>query len=179
MQLHEIFRIEEQYHWLLALLQWSHYQAALKNDNTSSAAAVAVFKASGDIGKAIAAATLAQGGLHAPIEGARRVLEDSAYAGQLLAQGRKVPGFGNSFYKDKIDPCFETTYWALPMGARDRIARIQNGCPRLENLYPNAAIITAAACVQVGIPAGAEPMIFAYCRVPAWTRLCLGTKVSR
>lgn len=178
MQLHEIFRIEEQHHPLLALLQWSHYQAALKNDNTSSAAAVAVFRASGDIGKAIAAATLTQGGLHAPIEMARIMFESPHMVDTRLAQGQKVPGFGNSFYKDKIDPSFSDLYETLSAEMKQRIGEI-NYRPKLRKLRPNAAIITAAACVQAGIPAGVGPMIFAYCRIPAWTRLCMGARVAR
>jgi citrate synthase len=165
---------------LLQDLEYAHYRAALTNQNTSSQVATATYAASGDLGKAIAAATLAQGSLHAPITAARDLLdsdEPCVYAGELLRAGKRVPGFGNSFYKGRIDPSFDAVYAALPEVFRRRMEWVQDSF--FPAVFPNAAIITAAVCIAAELPRGIEPAIFAYCRIPAWTKLCLAMKLPK
>jgi citrate synthase len=167
-----------QHQELLSELEAAHFRAALSNENTSSAVAVATYKASGDMGKAIAAASLAQGGLHAPITQARALLDCGESFGvtveEILRRGERVPGYGNSFYKDRIDPAFQAVFDMLPATLW---AELDVGAPR--NLFPNAALITAAAAKAAGIPAGVEPAIFIYCRTPAWVQLCMKAKMPK
>ena len=166
-----------QHQELLSELEAAHFRAALSNENTSSAVAVATYKASGDMGKAIAAASLAQGGLHAPITQARALLDAEFPLGvmqTILQRGERVPGFGNSFYKNRIDPSFQALYDELPFSVRAEIERLAPF-----NLWPNAAIITAAVAKIADLPAGIEPAIFIYCRVPAWTQLCMKAKTPK
>jgi citrate synthase len=166
---------------LLAHLETAHYMAALHNRNTSSQVATATYAASGDLGKAIAAATLAQGSLHAPITAARDLLESMPEpwltAERIADSGRRVPGFGNSFWNDRIDPSFYDVYAVLPHALQTEIMEIK--AKVLPKLHPNAAIITAAVCIAAELPRGVEPAIFAYCRIPAWTRLCLSMKLPK
>lgn len=173
MQLHMMFNRPDHAE-LLKLLAESHYRAALQNNNTSSAVAVVVYVASGSLDKAIAAAALAQGGLHAPLAQARSLIESPlpwTAARHIKARGLRVPGFGNSFYKDGIDPAFAFLFCELPDDLKARIREIQDKV--LPQLYPNAALITAAACVAAELPPGVESTIFTYCRTPAWVKLCM------
>jgi citrate synthase len=177
--LHELFN-RPQHAELLGLLAESHYRAALDNANTSSAVAVAVYAASGRLCNAIAAASLAQGGLHAPIAQARALFkfrDPVAAAMYLRDTGQRVPGFGNSFYKDRIDPAFSLLFQSLPAAQKVLIAEINTEV--LPKLFPNAAIITAAVCEVADIPNGAESTIFVHCRTPAWTKLCLQQKLPK
>lgn len=167
---------------LVEQLEEAHYRAAIQNDNASSNVARLTYASSGDMGKAIAAATLAQGGLHAPIVQARQLLEHPhpfALAEKILAKGKRVPGFGNSFFKTAIDPAFVSTFLQLRMERQTLIQDIKSVIFTVtgKTLYPNAAIITAAVCIAAGLPSGVEPMIFAYARIPAWTKLCLEMKL--
>jgi citrate synthase len=166
---------------LLKDLEYAHYRAALTNHNTSSQVATATYAASGDLGKAIAAATLAQGSLHAPIIAARDLLESMPEpwltAERIVDSGRRVPGFGNSFYKTEIDPSFFPVYAVLPPALQTDIMAIK--AKVLPKLHPNAAIITAAVCIAAELPRGVEPAIFAYCRIPAWTKRCLEMKLPK
>jgi citrate synthase len=170
----------EEHEELLRTLEYAHYRAALRNQNTSSQVATATYAASGDLGKAIAAATLAQGSLHAPITAARDLLESKQpwlTALRMLEDKRRVPGFGNSFFKTEIDPSFFELYATLPSALQSDIMQIKTKV--LPKLCPNAAIITAAACMTADLPRGVEPAIFAYCRIPAWTKLCLSMKLPK
>lgn len=177
MMLHQVFG-KPQHSELLALLEGAHFKAALSNENTSSAIAVATYRASGDIGHAITAASLAQGGLHAPVLQARALL-DSGFpvvkALGIIAAKQRVPGFGNSFYKDRIDPAFQATFDALPDFVRADLMGVHAHIGHL----PNAAAITAAVAKVCGLPAGVEPAIFVHARIPAWVQLCLKTKTPK
>jgi citrate synthase len=167
-----------QHQELLSELEAAHFRAALSNENTSSAVAVAVYRASGDIGKAIAAASLAQGGLHAPLAQARALLDAYDLVSKvrnITAAKERVPGFGNSFYKDRIDPAFQKLFEMLPPSLRGDLLLVQHNIDQ----YPNAASITAAAAMAAGLPAGIEPAIFIYCRTPAWIQLCLKCKTPK
>jgi citrate synthase len=166
-----------QHQELLSALEAAHFRAALSNDNTSSRVALATYISSGDIGKAVAAACLVQGGLHAPITQARALLDAEFPVGalqEILRRDERVPGFGNSFYKDRIDPAYQPVFDLLPARIAGDIYVLRNHL--LADIHPNAAIITAAVAKVVGLPAGIEPAIFIYCRTPAWVQLCMKAK---
>lgn len=181
--LHQMVRAAAAHESILGLLEVAHYVAAMKNENASSQIAVTTYMASGSITHAIAAATLAQGALHAPISQARALLDapDPVLTACAIAdRGERVPGYGNSFYKGCIDPAFEPAFNALPEDTRIRLFKIiQNAKPEEHDLAPNAAIITAAVMKHCGVPAGMEPAVFTFCRIPAWVRLCVQAKVPK
>lgn len=182
MMLFQMVRAAAAHESILGLLEVAHYVAAMKNENTSSQIAVATYVASGDINSAIAAASLAQGALHAPISQARALLDasDPMLAACAIAdRGERVPGYGNSFYKSAIDPAFAPAFSALPEETRVHLFDIISAAKPMYDLAPNAAIITAAVMKHCGVPPGMEPAVFTFCRIPAWVRLCLSTKTPK
>ncbi len=90
----------------------------MRNPSISHNAFLQAFEGSGSITQAIAAALLTTGRKHAPITEARGLLNiyrrDSLAATRIVQQALmdnvKIPGLGNSFYKDEIDPLFMESY---------------------------------------------------------------------
>lgn len=158
----------------------AHDAAATAQPNGSIQTAHIVYQASGSMVAALSAASLAQGGLHAPIEEARALLragdaaaEDARY---MLECGEKVPGFGNSFYPDG-DPAFFPVEAILRQQYPDLVAIIDE--VRSTNLKlppPNAAMWTAAAMEAMGMPVGLGPALFISTRVKAWAMSLLRTE---
>lgn len=160
-----------------ALLE-AHGKAATANMNGSLAVAVVTYKASGSLTQALAAACLAQGDLHAPIDKARELLalgrEAARDAACMMEYGDKVPGFGNSFYKGGHDPAFDQVEATLRKERPDLcqiIDDINTQHPKLPQ--PNAAMWTAAAMEALNIPVGMGPALFISMRVQAWARYLL------
>jgi len=158
---------------LLALLEQSHDTAARDNGNISSTVARMAYAGSGSIAQSIAAAILTTGERHAPIEEAYYNLT-KASDDYLMSLGI-VEGFGNSFFKDKIDPAFQPTYDYLKKhhpALVNRILYIQK-VAHIEHLFPNAAIITAACLVVCDLPPIYGMALFIKYRVSAWVDSCL------
>ena len=93
--------------------------------------------------------------------------------------GKKIPGFGNSFFKDSIDPAWFNVESLL----QDRFPKVSARIEELggfvtasigTKLYPNAAMFTAAACSELGVVRGFESALFIIARIPAWGGLCRG-----
>ncbi len=159
---------------LLATLMESHRQAARNNANLSKAVAVEAWRGSGSFVQAACAGCLTIGGLHAPIAAARKVWCHATITRLTMRvrDGEKVPGFGNSFFKDRIDPAFEPVAELLkvkfPMAAShldDLTEAVWRGGKRI---FPNAALLTAAVCELIGIPEGIEEALFILARLPVW-----------
>jgi citrate synthase len=151
-----------------------HQQAAF-NLNASSAAFQNALIASGRVENGIASAILTLGINHGPITEARDVYRNWGKADfEVIKKGVKVPGFGNSFFREGIDPAFE------PL---DSLMRNEFGClsSRIDELtswmrdykplYPNAALYTAAVCEAVQVKYGCESMVFIMARIPSWIGL--------
>lgn len=171
------------------LIVQAHYDAAMNNPgNISAVVAVSAYQGSGNPYQAIAAGILSMGGMHAPIDSARslvrRIRQDYKQAERsilyLLDNKIKIPGFGNSFYKDKIDPSFHAAYNQYMAIAGegnpiDIISQIVNGYFRSKAqdtfLYPNAAIITAAIAELLELPPGQEIVLALEGRIRAWVIL--------
>ena len=153
----------------------AHSCAAENNNNVSSAIYGMSFAGSGNVINGICSALLSIGWLHAPLEDARwlwcNATEETI--DEMFRCGQKVPGFGNSFYKDRIDPCFDKVYNAICSvpHLKERMQYLTERVRAHKKLYPNAALITEAVCEEVGIPFGKEGALFALARIPAWTGL--------
>lgn len=164
---------------LLQSIVDAHDQAARNNQNASSLAAVNAFVGSGNIGNGIASAILTLGQHHGPISMARTVYEEfnQQHIDGCLNAKIKVPGFGNSFFKDSIDPAWNNV-WNL---MNTKFTKISNRINELQKMlelrgkiiFPNAALLTAAACSELGFVRGTESSIFIIARIPAWTSLCI------
>lgn len=152
-----------------------HQQAALKNPNASSAAYQNALMGSGNVENGIASAILTLGKNHGPISEARVVfVEWSRHEFGIVNDGYKVPGFGNSFFRGRIDPSFEPLDTLLRCDfshLSNRIDELTKWMQAYKPLYPNAAMYTAAVCHAAKIKPGLESALFIMARIPAWINL--------
>jgi citrate synthase len=159
---------------LLHLLETAHGRAARDNSNISSTVAQMAYAGSGSVTQAIVAAIMTTGDLHAPIEEAYYNLNEAS--DEYLAAIGIVAGFGNSFFKESVDPAFQEVFEVLiqhyPLIA-ERIKHIQQ-VAKIEHLFPNAALITAGCLSVLGLPKEMGIALFIKYRVQAWTDLCIG-----
>lgn len=162
-----------QRHELLELLGAAHYQAAKSNGNISSTVATLAYIGSGSMAQAISAAIMTTGELHAPIEDAYYNLMEAG--DEYLESLGIIQGFGNSFFKDRIDPAFQPVYDYIAEHYPHYILRIQHiqKVAQIEHLFPNAAIITAMCLSVCDLPASMGIALFIKYRVQAWSELCL------
>jgi citrate synthase len=129
---------------------------------------------SGRIENGIAAAVLTLGHMHAPILAARGLYEngEKQVVQLMIRRGQRIAGFGNSFYKTSIDPAFNDVMAILQVSFPKVMARINELSGWLieanQPLYPNAALLTAAVCSELGIRGGTETSLFILWRLPVW-----------
>lgn len=188
MQIEQLFpfarNIDEKASNLLTEVMQAHACAASNNPNASTAAAVNSYFGSRSINQAICSAILATGTVHGPVTDARLLFETvSSGVGPFRAidayadNGSLVPGFGNSFYKDRIDPCWDHVVNALMVDYPKEwgvILRLQNALKERKCLLqPNAALFTGAAAAIAGFPVGTEPALFIIPRIGAWVQALL------
>jgi citrate synthase len=153
---------------LLNLLATAHANAANHNENASTQFATIATKGSGDFSKGVIAALATVGGQHAPLREARNLWDNYA-----ADHPNPVPGFGNTFYKDKIDPQFTPVVKYIKDVYPDyykRLVELTNYVAEFvgKRLQPNAAMFTAMVCDICGIPEGMEYLIFLLARAPVW-----------
>jgi len=155
----------------------AHFDAASKNiGNLSAVVAKIAYDGSGDSLSAITAGLNTIGYRHAPVVAARNIFAnaiENATTGwiEYLVMGSKIiPGFGHSHYKDRIDPIFQPCYDVLSDGSKTIIEAFRKALGELrgKDLYPNAAMITAALATELGLPPFMELWFFIAGRTPAW-----------
>lgn len=157
----------------------AHDMAARNNQNSSSGAAVNAFFGSAQLTNAIASAILTLGDAHGPISPARFVYErfDERALKSAIESGMKIPGFGNSFFKDSIDPAWSRVREIIEADfprASGRINQLHSWMKETgKNLHPNAALYSAVICSELGMIPGSESAIFILARTAAWTSLCV------
>lgn len=154
------------------------HDASTQRRNVSSDAVAFASIGSGDYTKAISAALACIGGLHAPVIQAMALLDSPMsylIARQIVADGKKVPGFGNSFYRGIPDELWIGVSEALRLNApdlHDKIERITTELHSLgKKIYPNPGCFTAATAIVLGIPAPVAPWIFVAGRLTGWTKI--------
>lgn len=159
--------------FILSALFRGHIKAAVDNENASSS----IFRAYKQIGKGtpecLAAAFLTTGGTHAPVTHARRILYAPTMreVQMLLSMEKPIPGFGNSFYKDRIDPAFdEFVNLAQETPHYRKIIEVGNLIESKSGskLHPNAAAFTACMAEILGLKPRMEFALFAIPRMCAW-----------
>lgn len=158
---------------LLEALVKAHYSAARDNSNLSKQVVGETGYGSGDFGKAAAAGLLSLGGLHGPVVQARRLLRHATpeKISEILSDKTlRIPGWGNSFFKDKIDPVWDEVVALLrPRPIWDKIRMIDAVIKSHgKNIYPNAGIFSAACMEEMGWTDGTEMVIFLVARSPVW-----------
>lgn len=157
---------------LVSQLVFAHQDAARTNQNASSQIAVIASKGSGDFSKGVIAGIASIGGAHAPLYQARQVYRHATK--DWIATQKIVPGFGNSFYKDKIDPSFELLDKYIRKEYPTAAGRIDELHGYVKKVYPNAALYTAAVCEICEVPDGLESALFIISRVPVWAAQVVG-----
>lgn len=176
---------------LLDLLIMAHRNAALNNANLSKTVCVQACYGSGKFRQGVAAGVLSIGDVHAPLQSAREVYEfaEVEQIRQQVANGMIVPGFGNSFFKTHVDPAFKDLYVHLKSHfpeEEQRIAALTDAVWRglkakggkTTQLWPNAALFTAAVCKAVSFPHGVEELLFLLPRMPVWAEACMAPKAA-
>src|SRR5579885_2130433 len=94
---------------LLEALIKAHYMAARDNANLSKQIVGEMTLGSADFSKAAVAGLLSLGGIHGPVVQARNLLRNATpekISATLADKSLRIPGWGNSFFKDKIDPAW-------------------------------------------------------------------------
>lgn len=153
----------------------AHFSAAANNANASGQAAAQCAVGGSGLHATIIGAMASIGGRHAPVTAARKVLfrSDPVQIERALRDGLLIPGFGNSFFKDQIDPswvdcaAFLRMHFPEPCARLDQIAEIL--AARGKAAHPNAAAFTAVSCEVLGMPWGSEPLMFLLPRSLVWT----------
>lgn len=169
-------------HLISSLLE-AHKRAAICNFNSiSTATLLNAYAGSGSVIQSIAAALLTTGNAHAPLTGTREALNYFLKTGAALpsvVNGKeRYLGLGNSFYKDKIDPSFQDAYleFLLYLQFYEKSNLLERYATQVSEitgkmLFPNAAGITAAICLELNDEDFAEVSYFIQGRVRGWTYL--------
>lgn len=147
----------------------AHGRAAAANQPVSNAVCAAVAEGSGSFAAGVAAAILSTGDRHAPFAAALEVLLGQRSARAIAFGGGTVPGFGNSFWKEGIDPAFVPVWNMLPRRRRDDLdhtTRLLHLAGKI--VYPNAAIITAAVLAELNLGPEFGLVAFVLGRLPEW-----------
>lgn len=162
---------------LLKLVLEAHAKSALRQ-NISTTTVLQCAAGNGTLTNSIAAGLLTLGGAHAPLEQSCEVLMASnpvEGARLLVADGYKVPGWGNSFHRGELDPCWvEVDQW-LQENRPDLYAKIQAVTDFLYStgkpVMPNPSTYTAAAALALGVPPRCAAFLFIQGRLLEWVKL--------
>ena len=159
---------------IFASVSQAHAASALRGNLSHQALALAA-QGSGDYTKAIAAALMTLGGLHAPLLQTYDFLTgDPAHEVELLlATQQRVPGWGNAFVRGMPDPIWheldglireQAPEWGLTLDAVTEQLHALG-----KRIYPNPSCYTVVAGILLGVPKVALPYLFLNGRLSAWT----------
>lgn len=143
---------------------------------------VSTFVASQDYEKALAGAILTIGGYHAPVKATMSLLsapdaEIPRIVDQLVKNGQRLPGWGNSFHKGSADPLWKDVDEALQSVNRELHERISTITTHLhvakKIIFPNAACYTAATALTLNMPMHVASYLVIAPRIEVWTSMLL------
>lgn len=161
---------------LLEALYAAHDAVALRGNLSHQSLALSAI-GSGDYFKAISAALLTLGGVHAPLWPTYQLLSTPnpvEHIQRLVGMGRKVPGWGNSFIKGEPDPDWHVCATMLEQENRDLSGKISMMTAALHALkkpiYPNPSCYTAAVAIHYQLDIDAVGELLVRGRLSAWTR---------
>jgi citrate synthase len=188
-------KLQEWQRKLIPLMIDAHYQAGF-NNSISKQAFLMAYDGSQNVIQSIGSALLTIGHKHAPLATTRLMMgmfeKDKSRVIRIFAnmmeEGEKIPGIGNSFYKREIDPAFQTLHDAYQDAWQDihgeKKSILDSYCDEANEarasyythsgkgiptyLFPNAAGITAACCNLVHCLDHIETAIFLAGRAQAW-----------
>jgi citrate synthase len=161
---------------LIGAVLAAHRKAALENENVSSIALCLNASVQAAFPQCVASALQTLGGpVHGPAQDARELIYgwDDEEIHEFLVDGNIIPGWGNSFFKEGIDPAWAEVDALLRLKYAEHLERVDaitalvsdvKGTP----LFPNAAAFTGVTAHVVGIPIGLEMLLVILGRLPAW-----------
>ena len=160
---------------LLSKCLEAHYEAAFR-ENLSSSVIVAAYQGNGsDFLKAVASGLGTLGGAHGPVTQAYEVLKDEHHEIVSHAMGRKIAGWGSAFVKGEPDPIVERAMLYVDVGWPDIGKRIEVITDTLHYhnkiIFPNMACLTAATAIILGMPKELSPVLLLHGRTMAWAQL--------
>ena len=157
---------------LQALLQ-AHSDSALRGNISHKALQLAAAGSHNYI-QSICAAMLTLGGTHAPLLATYDLLVDprpDAAAEILLMEGKRVPGWGNAFVKDRPDPLWIPVEALLSDATRATIMSVTDALHgHGKHIFPNPSCYTAACAIEMNMPREIAPYLFVSGRLGAWTQ---------
>jgi citrate synthase len=160
---------------LLKLCLEAHAESAMRA-NISTVLLQNAAQGSQDYAKAIAAALMGIGGVHAPLIDTWRVLQSNLdQIKPAIEAGLKIPGWGNSFVKSEHDPIWKqfrdhlrTEFDAIS----ETIEKITDALHALgRDVYPNPSCCTAATGIALKMPPHLLPWLFIQGRLNTWSLL--------
>lgn len=159
------------------------HSLSAQRPNMSSQALLLAHAGSGDYVKSLAAALLTLGNTHAPIEQTQRLLGHPNWVDALLAAGKKVPGWGNSFAKGEPDLVWREVERLLSVDFPEAWAKVEAVTASLRSrdlhLFPNPSAYTAAAAIALGLPAHCAAYLFIGGRLECWTAMVMAATNGR
>lgn len=162
-------------HRLVWAVLKAHTESAELNDNVSSAAVRNCAAGNPGTLSPIASAILSLGQTHGPVTEAREIWRAGPeYVEALISRGKKVPGFGNSFYPEG-DPKWFPVREIIRQSFHFEEARLEEMYRQAEfkseTLHPNAAMFTAITAEIIGLLHGHEALLLLLPRLPVWFRI--------
>jgi len=163
---------------LVQELYKAHAAVALRG-NPSHQALVLSAMGTGDYFKAIASAILMLGGLHGPLMQTYDLLALDCPLDEVarrLNSGIRIPGWGNGFYKQGIEPEFQPVAIELARVNPEICAKIDVITDYIHGyddgrlkIYPNPSCFTAATAITVGLPRETVGVLALQGRLMIWT----------
>lgn len=167
-----------------------HTKMAYRNNASST-----LITSMGQLGKplstALAAGLLTLDSIHAPIADTVTLVQhwlsnkcdENPFANEKFWERypNKVPGYGSAWYKGKPDPVVEEFFNYLDpdlLGVAEKLTEgVQHYTER--KIYPNAAMATAWAAIEMEIPAHEAMSLVIQGRISAWCDLYAKNYVYR
>jgi len=172
---------------LLSKCLEAHYEAAFR-ENLSSSVIVAAYQGNGnDFLKAVASGLGTLGGAHGPVEHTYAFLavEPAGIGYQTqrhLDNGFRIPGWGSAFVKGKPDPIVERAMLFIDVGWPEMGNRIEKITDTLhynkKMVWPNMACLTAATAIILRLPKPLSTVLLLQGRAIAWAQLINDCKGS-
>ena len=160
----------------------AHAQSALRQ-SISSVAVVNSAEGSKDLGKAIMCALASIGGTHAPLMETWQFLfylNDHHLFVRMEAlqlSGDRIPGWGNSFEKDRPDSFWvgvETILADSFLDVYGKLGYVTDALHKAgKQIYPNPSAYTAAVAIALKMPPEILEWLFIAGRLNVWTMLFL------
>ena len=157
------------------------HRRSTERDNVSTVTVINAFCGSRSFTQAVAAALCTLGEQHGPVEATYTLFFEreplALTVESLIKEGVKVPGFGNSFFKNQPDPLWEDVSKLLQTHFPEVFARLWTVQQVLwshgKRVCANPAGFTACAAKALEMPRHVAPWLFIAGRLDGWAKRVL------